>query len=217
MSDYLSALRQVLAENPTLPALTPRQSEQLHTHAELLARWNRVQNLTRVEDPLEVARRHCADSVAGLHLLTDLLSDEGVVADIGSGAGFPGVPAAVLWPERSIILVEALRKRASFLRQVAHSLGLKNVTIENCRQEHLPRGSFQLVLTRATLPWQQLGQLGSLLRPGGSLAAWSAEEPTAADWTASLRFGGFDTGDRRPYQVQGLPPRGVLVGTRSGP
>lgn len=214
MSDYLSALRQVVAENPTLPSLTAHQLEQLQTHAELLARWNRVQNLTRVEEPLEVARRHCADSLAGLHLLTDLISSEGLVADIGSGAGFPGIPAAVLWPERSIVLVEALRKRASFLRQVAHVLGLHNVTVENSRQEQLPRGTFQLVLTRATLPWQQLGQLGSLLKPGGSLAAWSAEEPSALAWTASLPSGGFGAGGRQEYQVQGLPPRSVLIGTR---
>ncbi|MFZ9889150.1 MAG: 16S rRNA (guanine(527)-N(7))-methyltransferase RsmG [Myxococcota bacterium] len=217
MNQQPSALRQVFLENPTLPALGDNQLEQLQAHVDLLARWNRVQNLTRVEEPLEVARRHCADSLAGLRLLTDLLAPDGGVADVGSGAGFPGIPAAILWPERPIVLVEALRKRASFLRQVVHSLGLRHVTVENCRQEQVPHGSFQLVLTRATLPWPQLGTLGKLLRPGGSLAAWSAEEPTAVQWTASLSASGFAAGERREYQLLGLPPRAVLVGTRAMP
>lgn len=212
---WVDALDRVLAENPVLPALSQKQRDGLIAHAELLVRWNRVHNLTRVESPLEVARRHWADSLAGLVTLESAVPSLGrEVFDVGSGAGFPGVPAALLWPSREIVLVEAARKRASFLQLLARDLGLTNVRVENSRQEDLAPGSADAVMTRATLPWEQVPRLLTLLRPGGWLAAWAAEEPSGREWQRSLQGSELDRAGRAAYRVRELPVRAVLYAQR---
>lgn len=212
---WADALAQVLAENPGLPSLSPAQREGLVLHAELLVRWNKVHNLTRVDSPLEVARRHWADSLAGLAALESAVPDLGpLVFDVGSGAGFPGLAAALLWPERQLVLVEAARKRASFLQRVGRELGLTNLRVENARQEEVPAGAADVVLTRATLPWQRLPELMPLLRPGGWLGAWSAAEPSHEEWRERLRGvagASAASAGRAPYHVQSLPERAVLL------
>lgn len=214
-----TALDTVLLENPGLPALTADQREALVTHGVLLARWNRVHNLTRLERPEDVARRHFADSLSGLTELERHVPALGTaVADVGSGAGFPGVVAALLWPQRQVTAVEAARKRASFLQLVARELGLPNLSVENHREEQVAPGRFDLVLTRATLQWPELPRLGRLLASGGWLAGWVSEEPSEADWQQRLARAdeaGFEEGARVPYAVRGLPDRAVLVARRS--
>lgn len=209
------ALDQVLAENPSLPALSQSQRSGLVRHGSLLVRWNRVHNLTRLERPEEVARRHFADSLAGLAALEHRVPRLGErVADVGSGGGFPGVVAALLWPSRTVVLVEAARKRASFLRQLTRELGLSNLQVDNRREEEVEQGLFDAVLTRATLPWPELPRLGRLLAAGGWFAAWVADEPTERDWLAQLEGFGLGDGAREEYEVVGLPTRGIVLARR---
>lgn len=224
MSDVAlaEALQRVLRENPDLPSVSDVQRAALVRHGELLARWNRVHNLTRLERSEEVARRHFADSLAGLAALERHLSETerpgaavARLADVGSGGGFPGAVAAVLWPQREVVLVEAARKRASFLGQVARELGLGNLRVDNRREGEVEAASFDAVLTRATLQWPELPRLGRLLRPDGWLAAWVAEEPTEAQWQERLQGTGLGSGSRRAYSVHGLPERGILLARRS--
>lgn len=217
------ALDRALAENPDLPPLSAEQRAALVTHGALLARWNRVHNLTRVERPEDVARRHFADSLAGLAALERHVLAQGSaagpsgsegrpaesrpalgarVADVGSGAGFPGVVAALLWPAREVVLIEAARKRASFLRQVGNELGLRNLRIENARAEDVAGAGFDLVMTRATLPWDSLPRLGRLLAPGGWLGAWVSEQPSDAEWNHRL---GQTTAPEQPDPEQPGP------------
>lgn len=212
---WQEALDQIVLENPGLPTLDARQQSSLIHHAELLSRWNQVHNLTRLEEPLEVARRHWADSFLGLVAIESALQTvASPMMDVGSGAGFPGIPAAVLWPDRDVRLVEAARKRASFLQRAGRELSLSNLQVLNSRQEDVERGSAALVVTRATLPWQRLPELAELVAPGGWLAAWVAGEPDADAWQQRLRDTELLDGGRLQYQVVGLPPRGIVYARR---
>lgn len=110
--------------------LGPETLDRFAKHFDLLVAWNRKINLTRITDPAEAARRHFLESA---YLATVLRSVPARLVDVGSGAGFPGVPLACLWPETETVLVEPLVKRAVFLKEVASALGLACVTVRNER------------------------------------------------------------------------------------
>lgn len=209
------ALAAALGSAPPGLTLRPEQREAFLQHAELLKRWNRVHNLTRVTDDEEVARAHFVDSLAGLSAIASHLgaSPAGALVDVGSGGGFPGLVAAVLWPEVQVTLVESVHKKASFLRHAARHLSLPNVRVEPQRVESLGLEA-ELVTTRATFPWPQLAGLVPLLREGGSLCAWVGHAPSAGEWTALCDSAGLIGARRLTYEVPGLPARAVAFGSR---
>ena len=112
---------------------------------ELLLRWNARTNLTAIRDPVMIVQRHFAESLfAALHLPT-----VGTMLDLGSGAGFPGLPIQLLRPELEITLAESQGKKASFLREAIRGLGVHS-TVWPHRAEALPEGShFNIVTLRA--------------------------------------------------------------------
>jgi 16S rRNA (guanine527-N7)-methyltransferase len=115
---------------------------------DLLVRWNARTNLTAIRSPKEMVRRHFGESLfAGGHL-GDPLPD--TLLDLGSGAGFPGIPIALLHPEIRVMLAESQNKKATFLREVVRSLGLRNVEVWAGRAEDLPSDRrFHTVTLRA--------------------------------------------------------------------
>lgn len=131
--------------------LTDQQVEVLGRHYELLARWNRKVNLTSVVEPREAAWKHYGES---LYLAAQLPIYVRRVADIGSGAGFPGFPVAVLRPECTVTLVESDTRKAAFLHECRDLA--PNVAVINARAEGLPVTApdtpvptFDLLLSRA--------------------------------------------------------------------
>jgi 16S rRNA (guanine527-N7)-methyltransferase len=153
--------------------LSARELEQLEGYVELLARWNRVHNLTAITEPAEVVRRHLSESLALREFLRGAR-----IADVGSGAGLPGIPLAIVEPERQFVLIESRAKRARFLEHVRGALGLDHVTVEHCRAEDL-RGimPFDTVLARAVAALPVLVELTEhLIGHGGVLLV-----PTKAD------------------------------------
>lgn len=124
-------------------ALTADQLNQLENHYTLLQRWNARLNLTRI-DSLEAAVRlhYCESLFAGRQLPPGPLS----IVDVGSGAGFPGIPIAILRPECRVALVEAHQRKAVFLREAGRDL--QNISIVTDRAENL-RGSYDWVISRA--------------------------------------------------------------------
>jgi 16S rRNA (guanine527-N7)-methyltransferase len=136
-------------------------------------------NLTAVLDPAGIRRRHFAESLAFGAVLAGLglLQGDELVVDVGSGAGFPGVPLAIAWPGLRLTLVEATRKKAEFLQTVARTLELERVRIVALRAEEagrLPRlrARFDLALARAVSRMSTLSELLlPLVRIGGSVAA----------------------------------------------
>jgi 16S rRNA (guanine527-N7)-methyltransferase len=120
------------------------QSAQLLAHLALLAKWNAVYNLTAVRDPADMLIQHLFDCLAVLPVLRDLaqagrnhLAPGAVVLDVGSGGGLPGVVLAICAPQVSVHCVDAVAKKAAFLRQVRAELGLSNLYAHHARVEQL--------------------------------------------------------------------------------
>lgn len=138
----------------------------------LLARWNRVFNLTGVRRPEEAIARHVVESLV---LAPFLIGTR--IADVGSGAGVPGLPLAVVEPGRRFTLIESRAKRCRFLRHAAAELGLDNVSVAEARAEDLDAPPFDTVLARAVAkPAGLLALCRPLVRAGGRLVLLTSAE-----------------------------------------
>ena len=156
-----------------------QQRQRLLGYLALLERWGRTYNLTAIRDPLRMVGHHLLDSLSVLVHLDDLLPrGTGRVLDMGSGAGLPGLPLAVLRPELNFALNDAVGKKAAFMRQAAADLGLANVAVVHGRIEELAEAEWDVVLARALAPLPELVRLAApRLAPGGWLVALKGELP----------------------------------------
>jgi len=180
MTDPLSPeLRNELEDGLRTLALDPTLSTPLLAYLALLARWNRTYNLTAVRDPREMVARHLLDSLAMVPFIDDLAARGGRLADLGTGAGLPGIPLAIARPGLQVALVESNGKKARFLREAVRQLGLGNVRVAESRIEAFDApGQFDAITARAlaTLPLiLELG--GHLLAPAGRLLAMKGAIP----------------------------------------
>src|SRR5215831_9439422 len=136
-----SALRQLV--RPVVP-VSDEQIERLEQHFSLLLKWNARMNLTRVTDPTEAATRHYGESLFLAARLTT-----GTVLDIGSGAGFPGVPAAIVRPDCKFHLIDSNQRKAVFLREASRDL--PNVRVSTQRADDV-RDRYDWAISRAVAP-----------------------------------------------------------------
>ena len=134
------------AECPADLRLTDSQLEKLGRHNDLLSRWNKVLNLTRICGSEEAIRFHFLES---LLLGRALPPGNFRIADVGSGGGFPGIPVAILRPECLVCLVEAHQRKAVFLREVAREI--PNVVVDARRAEEV-RETYDWIVSRAVKP-----------------------------------------------------------------
>ena len=145
--------------------LTAEQGAALGAFIALLLKWNKVYNLTGVRGADEVVDRHVVESFALRALLKGTH-----VADVGSGGGLPGVPLAIVEPERRFTLIESRAKRVRFLRHVVAELELKNTEVAHGRAEDLPVAQpFDTVLARAVAPPAELLSICRHLTAPGSI------------------------------------------------
>jgi 16S rRNA (guanine527-N7)-methyltransferase len=153
---------------------------QLTSYLALLAKWNRTYNLTAVRDPLEMVTHHVLDSLVVIPHLPMRHGD--ALADVGSGAGLPGIPLAIARPEWRVTLNDASQKKTAFLRQAAIELNLANVAIHEGRVEAWrPPARFAVVISRAFAEVARFVSLcRHLVRPGGLLAAMTGAAPERA-------------------------------------
>ncbi|SFO51133.1 16S rRNA m(7)G-527 methyltransferase [Pseudobutyrivibrio sp. JW11] len=131
--------------------LDDKQINQLDLFYEMLVEKNKVMNLTAITEFDEVIVKHFADS---LSIGKVMPSNINTVCDLGTGAGFPGIPMAIAYPNIQFTLIDSLNKRIKFLQEVVDALGLKNVTLIHARAEEagrnkLYREKFDLVVSRA--------------------------------------------------------------------
>lgn len=121
---------------PFLPApLAQDQLEQLSLYLEFLVRWNARMNLTAVRKPEEIVGRHFGESLfLAAHAISDRMHS---VVDVGSGAGFPGLPLKIFAPRLSVLLVESTYRKATFLREVVRALALQDIEVLPARAEEL--------------------------------------------------------------------------------
>jgi len=145
---------------------------QISTYIDILLKWNQRMNLTAVRDADEMVPRHFGESLFAAQQLLPAGSDSAVkVVDLGSGAGFPGLPMKLWAPEIELRLIESNQKKAAFLREVVRSLKLEKVTVFAGRAEEFPLASAELVTMRAVERFESaLPVAANLVWPGGRLA-----------------------------------------------
>lgn len=179
-----------------LPALGlgPELIEPLEAFSRMLLEKNQVMNLTAITDPRDVAVLHLLDSLA----LTGLAGLEGrTVVDVGTGAGFPGVPLAIARSSARVTLLDSLGKRVDFLRESCRTLGLDNVECVHGRAEEFAgerRETFDLAVSRAVAALPVLCELClPLVKVGGAFWAMKSvdtEEEISASKAAVKVLGG---------------------------
>jgi 16S rRNA (guanine527-N7)-methyltransferase len=124
--------------------LTQQQYQQLLDYVGLMAKWNKVYNLTSVREQGEMVKRHLLDSLA----ITPYINGSSLL-DVGTGGGLPGIPLAIVKPEMQITLLDSNSKKTRFLQQVKAELKLQNVTVVHSRVEQADLPKFQVVTARA--------------------------------------------------------------------
>jgi 16S rRNA (guanine527-N7)-methyltransferase len=161
-----------------LPAPT---QVQLLRYLDLMAHWNRVYNLTAVREPAAMLTQHLLDCLAIVPPLQRQLAEAGQgcaglrVLDVGSGAGLPGVVLAICEPGWQVTCVDAVAKKASFIRQVALELGLSNLQASHQRVEAMAGEAFGLITSRAFATLADFVNLTrERLAPGGHWVAMKA-------------------------------------------
>jgi 16S rRNA (guanine527-N7)-methyltransferase len=156
-------------------AVSPAQRARLASHLELIAKWNRVHNLTAIRETSQMVVLHLLDSLSILPQLEGARS----VADVGAGPGFPGIPIAIVRDDADVTLVESSHKKCAFLQQAKTELALGNVEIACERVEHFaPASKFDAVVSRAFSDLSDfIAQAGHLVRPGGKLVAMKGVYP----------------------------------------
>lgn len=157
--------------------LTAGVQERLMAYLELLAKWNRTYNLTAIRDPEEMVTCHLLDSLA----VMPHLGDTSTLADVGSGAGLPGLALAIAQPQLQVASIEANQKKAAFQQQAKIELRLDNVSIHCGRVEALNmQFRFDAVISRAFSDLAEFVRLaGALVREGGRLLAMKGVYPAA--------------------------------------
>ena len=147
---------------------------QLDQLLRLLAKWNRVYNLTALPDEKKWVSHHLLDSLSVVGILP-----AGRLIDVGSGGGFPGIPIAIAEADRDVVLLDSNNKKTAFLRQAVAELELTNVAVETRRVEDFkPARGFEVVVSRAFADLQKFIQLaGHLCSENGRLVAMKGVYP----------------------------------------
>ncbi len=158
-------------------------SARLLDYLALLVRWNGTYNLTAIRDPAEMVSKHLLDSLAIAPFV------RGKLADIGSGAGLPGIPLALALPDLDVTVVESNGKKARFMREAQRHLGLSNLRVAESRAETFDAPlRFDCLVSRAFGSLAEFVRVGGhLLADGGRLLAMKGQQP--ADEIAALPAG----------------------------
>ena len=140
--------------------MSDNQKKQFIQYYELLIEWNKVMNLTAITDLEDVIKKHFIDS---LTIVKSICPKNKTIIDVGTGAGFPGIPIKIAFPETKIVLLDSLNKRINFLNEVIHQLNLKEIRTIHGRAEDYGknpkyRGQFDLCVSRAVANLSSLSE-----------------------------------------------------------
>lgn len=180
-----------------IPNITEEVCDKFVSYYELLIDWNTRMNLTAITEPMDVAKKHFADSLAAL----PLLQSGAKVVDVGTGAGFPGIPLLILRPDLKMTLVDSLQKRIAFLETVLKTLELPAECVHARAEDfgRLPayRGQFDVAVSRAVANLSVLLELTvPLLKVGGKSICYkgdAADELNAARGALHLLHASAET------------------------
>ena len=205
--------------------LTAGDLDHISIYIDILSRWNARMNLTAIRQPEEIVTRHFGESLFAARNLfprrefengTPAVPDRGdrekrtghsaparTLADIGSGAGFPGIPIKLWRPDLSLTLIESSHKKGTFLREVARALTLTDVDIITARAESLPPRRFDVVTLRAVERFEFILPIAAeLVAPGGRLALLIAASQLDTVRSALGKIAEFEAG---PVAITPIP------------
>jgi 16S rRNA (guanine527-N7)-methyltransferase len=178
-------------------------------YIDLLLKWNARINLTAIREPNEIVQRHFGESLFAAKNLLDQERPQTAI-DLGSGAGFPGVPFAMLAPQVQMTLIESHLKKATFLKELVYALGLKSVKVFSDRAESYP-GTADLTMLRAVEKFEQaLPMAIQLTKAGGRIALM-----IGSGQVESARRVGTEVRWSDAIPVPRSNSRELLVGTKS--
>lgn len=191
-------------------ALTPAQLNHISSYVDLLVRWNARINLTAVRDADEIVTRHFGESIFAARFLFSATSAEPVsLVDIGSGAGFPGLPMKIWNPNIQLTLIESNQKKVAFLREIVRALGLSDVSVFAGRAEDYS-GTAELITLRAVEQFKNILPVAAhLVRASGRLAllVGSSQVSSAHDLATNLIWD-------PPVPIPLSSSRVLLIGTK---
>jgi 16S rRNA (guanine527-N7)-methyltransferase len=203
--------------------LSQHQIDRLMAYMALIERWNRVYNLTALRQPTEMLTHHLLDSLAVVpslqrhfaHLTGDWTETR--LLDVGSGAGLPGVVLAIALPQLRVTCIDTVRKKASFIQQVASELGLQHLRSQHARVEawtgHTEEPRFDVVISRA---FSSLNDFVDLTRrhlaPQGVWLAMKGKRPASEEQELPADIDLFHV---EQLQVPGLDAERCLLWMRS--
>ena len=194
----------------TETTLLPQMCEQLQLYLDLLLRWNARINLTAVRDPEQIVTRHFGESLFAAGILFAHPHSRGSLADVGSGAGFPGIPMKLFAPELELTLIESHNKKASFLREVIRALELDRCEVFSGRAEQW-REAADMVTLRAVEQFEcALAVAADLVTADGRLCLLIG----AGQVPAGRHILGADWIFQEPVAVPLSISRVVLIGSR---
>ena len=188
-------------------ALSETLLSQISAYLDLLIRWNDRTNLTALRSPEEIITRHFGESLFAAQQISP--TGKSTLADVGSGAGFPGLPIKLWAPQLHVTLIESHHKKATFLREVIRTVKLTNIEVQATRAEQTTQ-TFDYVTLRAVERFDQvLPAAARLLKPGGHLALLIGEDqiPTAQTLLPTLKWD-------KPIAIPNSTHRILIVATR---
>lgn len=151
----LNKFKQLMKENlkELNIELTELQLEQFYKYMNILIEWNKFMNLTGITEPEEVITKHFIDSLTAL----DKIDKNASIIDVGTGAGFPGIPVKIAFPDTKVVLLDSLNKRIKFLNEVIEKLELNNIETVHGRAEEYGRNKnhrekYDIAIARAVAP-----------------------------------------------------------------
>jgi 16S rRNA (guanine527-N7)-methyltransferase len=154
--------------------ITTQAQGRLMTYTAMLEKWNQTFSLTAIHGPQQMVMRHLLDSLS----LVPYIKGPRLV-DVGSGAGLPGIPLALAFPEYEVVLLDSQTKKVRFIRQVVADLGMTNAIIAHTRvQDYHPQQMFDTVISRAFATLAEFaGATRHLCRTGGCMLAMKGKFP----------------------------------------
>ncbi|MBS5118276.1 MAG: 16S rRNA (guanine(527)-N(7))-methyltransferase RsmG [Clostridium sp.] len=179
--------------------LTEKQKEQFFKYFQLLTEWNQVMNLTAITEMPEVVTKHFVDSLLVVKVSDGIRTEAYSCIDVGTGAGFPGIPLKIAFPQLQITLLDSLNKRVGFLNTVIQELGLTGITAVHGRAEDFGRNKeyreqFDLCVSRAVANLSTLSEYClPFVKAGGKFLPYKSgkvEEEAREAESAVKKLGG---------------------------
>ncbi|SNV04043.1 Ribosomal RNA small subunit methyltransferase G [Megamonas hypermegale] len=197
--------------------LTEDQISAFNKYYELLYEWNKKINLTAITEPKDVAIKHMVDSLSCFK--ADLFKENTSLIDVGTGAGFPGLPLKIFYPSLKLTLLDSLNKRVKFLQLVVDELGLKDVEVIHARSEEAARNKkyrekFDLATARAVARLPIICEYClPFVKDGGTFIALKGRqyEEEAAQAQKAIKVLGGEISDIMPVKLPEIDDKRAVI------